>query len=163
MISGRGSQATTSAAIERQRVAEVVTAYALACDERDGEALERIFHPQATASYDVDADLVGGAAIARWVLDATAHLRWQQHALRVMLVDLDGDQARSVGYLTSHQVAFDSPDTTLMMNSRYDMELALVDDDWRIRSLRLVVGTREQRPVTLGQLVPDTRVEAAHV
>lgn len=151
------------AAVERQRVAEVMTTYALACDERDGETLERVFHPEATASYDVDADLVGADAIARWVLEATAHLRWQQHGLRPMRIDVDGDRATAVGYLTSHQVSFDTPDVTLMMNSRYDLELERVAGDWLIRTLHLVVGTVEHRPVTLGSLVPPTRPEVSHV
>lgn len=151
------------AAADRQRVAEVMTAYGLACDERDGATLERVFHPDATASYDVDGDLVGGPAIARWVLDATAHLRWQQHSLRPMRIDVVDDRATAVAYLTSHQVSFDDPGITMMMNSRYDMELQRVDGAWRIRSLRLVVGTIEHRPITLGSLVPDHRTEATHV
>ncbi|GAA4821118.1 nuclear transport factor 2 family protein [Nocardioides caeni] len=151
------------AAVERLRVTEVMTAYGLACDERDGTTLEQLFHPDATASYDVDGDLVGGPAIARWVLGATAHLRWQQHSLRPMRVEVAGDHATAVAYLTSHQVSFDEPGVTMMMNSRYDMELQCVDGAWRIRSLRLVVGTIEHRPVTLGSLVPDHRTEATHV
>lgn len=158
-----GPDAVTRSAIERQRVAEVMTSYALACDERDGATLERLFHPEATASYDVDADLSGGPAIAQWVLEATAHLCWQQHGMRVMRVEVDGDRATGVAYLTSHQVARATPDTTLMMNSRYDMDLRLVDGEWRIWSLRLVVGTVEHRPIDLGRLVPAPEAEVAHV
>lgn len=157
-----GADAVTRAAVERQRVAEVMTSYALACDESDGATLTSLFLPEATASYDVDADLSGGPAIAQWVLEATAHLRWQQHGIRVMRVEVDGDRATGVAYLTSHQVAAATPDTALMMNSRYDMDLQLLDGEWRIRSLRLVVGTVEHRPIALGRLVPSPEAEAAH-
>ncbi|WP_435769645.1 nuclear transport factor 2 family protein [Nocardioides sp. SYSU DS0651] len=158
-----GTDASIRSAVERLRVAEVMTSYALACDERDGATLERLFHPDAEASYDADADLAGGATIARWVLDATAHLCWQQHSLRVMRVELEGERASAVAYLTSHQVAYETSDTALMMNSRYDVDLVLADGEWRIMSLRLVVGTVEHRPVDLGRLVPAPEAEVAHV
>lgn len=148
---------------ERARVADVMTAYGLACDERDLDGLVRLFHPDATASYDVDADLVGGRAIAEWILGATAHLRWQQHSLRPMRVVLDGERATLVAYLTSHQVSFAEPGTCMMMNSRYDVDLERLDGHWVIRSLRLLVGTVEHRPVTLGSLVPEARPEVSHV
>ena len=79
-------------ALEAQRVAAVLTRYSVACDERDGKTLAALFHPEATASYDVDADLVGNQAIADWICEATSSLCWQQHALRVMSVDVVGDQ-----------------------------------------------------------------------
>lgn len=152
-------------ALEEQRVAAVITRYSVACDERDRETLATLFHPDATAVYDKDADLAGNVAIAEWISGATGHLRWQQHAVRVMTVDidLDGDRARAVSYLTSHQVAFDTPDTTLMMNSRYDTEHELIGGRWVITKLLLIVGTVEQRPIQLGTLVPDSNPEVSHV
>jgi ketosteroid isomerase-like protein len=149
--------------IDKLDVTEVLTRYAVACDERDEDAVRALFHPEATALYDVDADLRGNAEIASWVVGATAHLRWQQHGLRVMRVDLDSDHATAVGYLTSHQVPFATPDTTLMMNSRYDAELERVGDTWLIRRLSLVVGTIEHRPVTLGQVAAAATQENHHV
>lgn len=135
------------------RVGEVLTRYALACDAGDEALLASLFHPEATAVYDLDADLSGNTEIASWVIGATAHLRWQMHGLGIMSVDLDGDRAHVVGYLTSHQVAHETPDVCMMMNSRYDTDLELVGDAWLIRDLRLVVGTVEHRPVTLGRLI----------
>ncbi|GAA4682962.1 nuclear transport factor 2 family protein [Gordonia humi] len=149
-------------ALEEYRVASVLTRYSVACDERDREELATLFHPDATAVYDKDADLVGNTAIAEWISSATAHLRWQQHAVRVMTVDIDGDRARAVSYLTSHQVAFDTPDVTLMMNSRYDTEHALADGRWVITKLLLTVGTVENRPIQLGTLVPDSNSEVSN-
>jgi uncharacterized protein (TIGR02246 family) len=149
--------------IDRLDVTEVLTRYAVACDERDEEGLRELFHDDATALYDVDADLAGHRDIASWIVGATAHLLWQQHGLRVMRIDLDGDDAKAIGYLTSHQVSFETPDTTLMMNSRYDAALHRTDGTWRIRRLSLVVGTIEHRPVTLGQLTATAPQEIHHV
>lgn len=150
-------------ALEAQRVAAVLTRYSVACDERDGETLAALFHPEATASYDVDADLVGNQAISDWICEATSSLCWQQHALRVMSVDVAGAHATAVSYLTSHQVATATPEVTMMMNSRYDTELELVDGVWLIRKLLLVVGTVEHRPIQLGSLVAAGNPEVSHV
>lgn len=161
------NEATTAEAIrhgiETQRAGAVLGRYAVACDEGDERTLAELFHPQATAVYDDDADLSGNTAIASWVIGATAHLVWQQHGLKVMTVDVEGDRATVVAYLTSHQVTAETPDTALMMNSRYDVELELVDGAWLIRKLLLVVGTVEHRPVQLGLLVPAASSEVQHV
>lgn len=143
-----------------QAITLALTRYSLACDERDADTLAEIFHPDAVAVFDADGDAKGGRYIADWICGATAHLRFQQHAMRVMDVDLAGDRARAVAYLTSHQVAFDTPDTTLMMNSRYDVELVRDRDSvhaWRIARLDLLVGTVEHRPVSIGALISDVR------
>lgn len=144
-------------AIEGQRAREVMTRYAIACDEGDETTLASLFHPEATAVYDKDADLTGNREIAAWVIGATAHLVWQQHGLGVMTVDVEGPRTTVVAYLTSHQVASATPDTAMMMNSRYDVELELVDGTWLIRSLHLLVGTIEHRPIQLGALVTASR------
>ena len=157
------SDAELHEAVHAQRVAGVMTRYGLACDERDRATLEQLFHPEARAVYDVDSDVSGNTAIAEWIAGATEHLLWQQHAMRVMKVDVDGDRATAVSYLTSHQVAKDATDVTLMMNSRYDTELELTGGAWRIRRLHLVVGTIEHRPIVLGSLAGSTTTEDQHV
>ncbi|MGN7226388.1 nuclear transport factor 2 family protein [Dietzia maris] len=153
-----------SRAVQTQRAREVLGRYAIACDESDESALAALFHPEATAVYDKDADLTGNTEIAAWVISATAHLVWQQHGLGVMTVDLDADGSRAkvVAYLTSHQVAAETPDTAMMMNSRYDADLELVDDTWLIRRLHLIVGTVEHRAIQLGTLVPTAAKESQH-
>ncbi|HEY9563158.1 MAG TPA: nuclear transport factor 2 family protein [Nocardioides sp.] len=150
-----------SPAIRAQLAREVLGRYAIACDTGDEAALGALFHPEATAVYDKDADLTGNTQIAAWVIGATAHLVWQQHALGVMTVDVDGDRATVIAYLTSHQVAATTPDTAMMMNSRYDADLELVDGAWLIRKLHLLVGTIEHRPIELGSLV-DTSKAVQH-
>ena len=157
------SDAELHEAVHAQRVASVMTRYGLACDERDRTTLEQLFHPDARAVYDVDSDVTGNTAIAEWIAGATEHLLWQQHAMRVMKVDVEGDRATAVSYLTSHQVAKDATDVTLMMNSRYDTELELLDGAWRIRRLHLVVGTIEHRPIILGSLAAAVSTEEQHV
>ncbi|WP_287163439.1 nuclear transport factor 2 family protein [Rhodococcus sp. (in: high G+C Gram-positive bacteria)] len=148
--------------IQTQRAGEVLGKYAVACDDADEAALAALFHREATAVYDKDADLSGNAEIAAWVIGATAHLVWQQHSLGVMKVDVEGDRATVVAYLTSHQVSAETPDTVMMMNSRYDAELELVEGSWLIRKLHLLVGTVEHRPIQLGTLITPANSEAQH-
>src|SRR3546814_3535511 len=84
-----------SPAIRAQLAREVLGRYAIACDTGDEAALGALFHPEATAVYDKDADLTGNTQIAAWVIGATAHLVWQQHALGVMPVDVRSDEHTS--------------------------------------------------------------------
>lgn len=157
------SDAKVARFVAGQQAGQVLSSYALACDQRDEVGLAALFHPDATADYDDAPRLTGASTIAGWILEATAHLTWQQHGIRIMSAEVtaDGQRADVVGYLTSHQVALATPDSVLMMNSRYDLTLVLVEDNWVIEHLRLVVGTIENRPVQLGALVKVA--EASHV
>lgn len=150
-------------AVLTQGARAVFGRYAVACDERDQGALAALFHPEATAVYIEDTELTGGTEIATWVIGAMAHLVWQQHGLSVMTVDVDGDRASVVAYLTSTQVAADSPGTATVMNCRYDTELVLAGANWLIRRLHFGVGTIEQRPVQLGSLATTSTKAAQHV
>src|SRR3546814_12866496 len=109
-----------SPAIRAQLAREVLGRYAIACDTGDEAALGALFHPEATAVYDKDADLTGNTQIAAWVIGATAHLVWQQLALGVMTVAVDRDRALVISYLTSHPFAAPTPDTAHTMNSPSD-------------------------------------------
>lgn len=151
--------------VDRDAIAASLTGYAVACDERDRDSLREIFHADARAFYDNYEEvtvLEGGATIVEWIIANTAHLKWQQHALRVMSIDVDEDTAHTVSYLTSHQTTWESPDTALMMNSRYDVDLVRTGASWQFTSLRLEIGTVEFRPVQAGSIVAN-RKESQHV
>ena len=78
-------------------------------------------------------DPVSGAdALVAWISGATATITWQHHLLSVYHVEVDGDQASALSYLTSHQVFDGEPDVAKILVARYHDELRRTSDGWKI-------------------------------
>ena len=58
----------------------------------------------SAAQYGNLEPVSGGDALAEWIGGATAAITWQHHLLSVYHVDVDGDTASALSYLTSYQV-----------------------------------------------------------
>jgi hypothetical protein len=131
---------TTTTYVTKARVAETLQAYAFGCDEQDRDTLLGVFTDDAEASYDGQTWLRGGATIVDWLLEALGGLSYSQHMITTPRTTVEGDTARAVGYLNAHQVAASAPAALIRMNARYDCDLRLVDDQWRVSRLALTVG-----------------------
>ena len=65
----------------------------------------------------------GGDAVVEWIGGATSTIVWQHHLLSVYHVDVDGDTASALSYLTSYQEFTHEPDVAKTLVARYHDEL----------------------------------------
>jgi hypothetical protein len=82
-------------------------------------------------SFDTDA-VEGGDKLAGWIAEATATVIWQHHLLNVYHVTIDGDQAKTLSYLTSYQVFEENPEAAIILVARYHDELKRTPSGWKI-------------------------------
>ena len=69
---------------------------------------------------------------AGWIAEATATVIWQHHLLNVYHVTIDGDQAKTLSYLTSYQVFEENPEAAIILVARYHDELKRTPSGWKI-------------------------------
>jgi 3-phenylpropionate/cinnamic acid dioxygenase small subunit len=107
--------------------------YALACDERDFDALRACFTPDATAEYS-------GVRLEAGVDHIVEHLQGlrgvplTQHVVGTVVVDVTGSRARATSYTTVHLLrAAGEGHEVVHRGVRYDDELVRTDAGWRIR------------------------------
>lgn len=158
--------ATVQGLVDRLAVQDVLTRYAAACDTKDFTTLRTLFADDARARYGhtppsaslpdalVQPWMEGGDVIVDWMEEGVANLDWQHHMVSVYSVDIDGDEARTLTYLLSHQTVIGVPDEIRMMTSRYRNTLRRVDGRWRIAELDLEVGWYEERNANQKELLP---------
>lgn len=139
-----GPEAALDRLLARQAVEEVLYRYASSIDSQDYETLRTLFTRDATARYGARDWMSGGDRIVDWIIENSQHQRWQHHQLNVYHVDLAGDAATALTYVTSHQVG-DDPDRVSHIVSRYRDELRRTDGEWRIARKEMEVGWREVR------------------
>ncbi len=130
---------------DRAALEDLVKRYAVGCDTRDAAVLHSVFTPDARGKYANDEPLLGADTIVTWIGAMTAPTLWQQHMISPYSYEIDGDRARVMAYLISHQNYQDNPNVATMMTSRYTLECVRGDDGWRINDLVLVVGWIESR------------------
>ena len=130
---------------DRAALEDLVKRYAVGCDTRDPALLHTTFTADARAKYAGADELVGADTIVTWIGGMTSTAIWQQHMISPYAHDIDGDQAKVMAYLISHQNFESGPDVTTMMTSRYNLECVRTADGWRIKDLVLVVGWIESR------------------
>lgn len=148
--------------VDRLDIQDTLTTYAASIDDGDFDTLRTVFADDASALYDKDSGLLrGGDEIVAWVKHATADLDWQHHMISVYGVEIDGDEAKALVYLLSHQTVVGVPNQTRMMTSKYRNQLRRVDGRWRISKLDLRVGWYEQRdfPQAVSSQAADTDQE----
>lgn len=144
-MAGHNRQAVGAA--DRHEIAETLQSYALACDVKDFATLRSLFADDAAAKYDADPWLNGRHKIVEWLEFATKGVFYSQHAITPVRIEVEGDAAEAIGYLTSYQRIDEAPDELVMMNSRYDWKLRRTDVGWQISQLVLEVGWFEKRDV----------------
>jgi hypothetical protein len=85
--------------IDRQSILDCLNRYARALDRKDPEALQSVFHPDATDHHGghVDYHPAADALVADWEI-RDADRSFSQHLLLNTSIDLDGDQAHTETY-----------------------------------------------------------------
>ena len=127
---------------DRIDIADVLYRYSSAVDSFDTDGLRSTLADDIWAQYGNGDPVEGGDELASWIVGATATVIWQHHLLNVYHVTIDGDQAKTLSYLTSYQVFEENPDAAVILVARYHDELRRTPDGWKIsrRVMELLWG-----------------------
>lgn len=141
-------------------ITQLIYRYGRAIDTRDFEGLRQIFTPDARIAYNV----VGGAALAfpamlEFLRGALPMFKLTQHAMGAPVIDLDGDEARAITYLSAAhvQVKLDGEEVYILQHGAYYDRLARTRDGWRIAERRLENMWTQGEFLTLEQVQPFER------
>jgi ketosteroid isomerase-like protein len=117
---------------DRTDVADVLYRYSSAVDSFDKAGVRSALADDIWAQYGNGDPVEGGDKLANWIAGATATVIWQHHLLNVYHITIDGDQAKTLSYLTSYQVFKENPDAAIILVARYHDELKRTSDGWKI-------------------------------
>jgi ketosteroid isomerase-like protein len=127
---------------DRTDIADVLYRYSSAVDSFDNAGVRSALADDIQAQYGNGDPVEGGDKLAAWIAEATATVIWQHHLLNVYHIDIDGDHAKTLSYLTSYQVFKENPDAAIILVARYHDELKRTPDGWKIskRVMELLWG-----------------------
>jgi ketosteroid isomerase-like protein len=125
-------QSSLQALQDRVDITDVLYRYSSSVDKLDYEGVRSTLADDLWAQYGNGEPVTGGDTVAAWIAEATATIIWQHHQLSVYHVDIEGDRATALSYLTSHQVFTDDPDSAKILVARYHDELRRTPAGWKI-------------------------------
>jgi SnoaL-like domain len=127
---------------DRTDIADVLYTYSSTVDSFDYEGLRGVLADDIWAQYGNGDPVEGADKLAGWIAEATATVIWQHHLLNVYHITIDGDQAKTLSYLTSYQVFEENPEAAIILVARYHDELRRTPDGWKIsrRIMELLWG-----------------------
>jgi ketosteroid isomerase-like protein len=117
---------------DRTDVADVLYRYSSSVDSFDSDGVRSVLADDIWAQYGNGDPVEGGDKLSAWIAEATATVIWQHHLLNVYHITVDGDQAKTLSYLTSYQVFEENPDAAVILVARYHDELRRTPDGWRL-------------------------------
>jgi len=83
----------------KQAITEVLYRYCRALDRMDADLARSVWHPGGTADYG--AMFQGsGDGFMEWVWEAHGSMQAHSHQITNVLIEVDGDEARSEAYVT---------------------------------------------------------------
>src|SRR6201997_5833615 len=128
--------------LDRTEIADVLYRYSSAVDSFDTAGVRSALADDIWAQYGNGDPVEGGDKLAAWIAEATATVIWQHHLANVYHIAIDGDQAKTLTYLTSYQVFKENPDAAIILVARYHDELKRTPDGWKIskRVMELLWG-----------------------
>lgn len=124
---------------DRALIGDLVVAYAFAVDERNWQAFEALFVPDAHIDYASAGGLVGTPAeIAAWMPQALSFFTWTMHSIythRLRATDADRVQG-SLHVLARHGVTFDGKEEVMDVSGVYQDEYVRTPAGWRFAARR---------------------------
>jgi 3-phenylpropionate/cinnamic acid dioxygenase small subunit len=121
---------------DRAAIAQLITTYAWAIDDKDWDALDGVFLPDAWLDYSANPGGVAGPypEIRAWLQKSLAAFPVTQHLISNVDVRVDGDRAtsRAMVYNPMGAATREGPLHLFFMGGRYDDELVRTADGWRI-------------------------------
>lgn len=130
-------------AIDRQEITTLLHLYARGIDRCDLATLLAVWDARATVDYGEGA--LDAADWSRGVLDRLRPMAHTMHAISNIVIDLDGDAARSETYCQAYH-QFDGEDGTLrrmIVGGRYLDRLVRTPQGWRIAARTYVMDWNE--------------------
>ena|SRR5947207_9800777 len=125
-------QSSLRALQDRIDITDVLYRYSSCIDSFDNDGVRSVLADDVWAQYGNLDPVSGGDALAEWITGATASIIWQHHLLSVYQVDVDGDSAKALSYLTSYQVFKDDPKVAKTLVARYHDELRRTPEGWKL-------------------------------
>lgn len=120
---------------DRLEIQDLFARYSFAIDERDWDALDQVFTPDAQIDYSETGGARGSfAQIKAWLPKALERFPMFQHMVATTKLDIDGDEAWSRTILFNpmvHRNAADE-DQTFFIGLWYRDRLVRTADGWRI-------------------------------
>ena len=133
---------TIRALQDRTDIEQVLYTYSSAVDSFDKAGVRGCLADEIHAQYGNAEPVTDPDVLVDWIDSATATCIWQHHLLNVYHVNIDGDQASTLSYLTSYQVFEEDPKAAIILVARYHDELRRTPDGWKIskRVMELLWG-----------------------
>lgn len=130
-------------AADRQELRELVEAYALAADRRDGAAAAALFAPDCTMSIHLDPTSTEPTSVRRGRDEIAAAMellaRWEatHHSISAAEFAIDGDLASGETTCVAHHFTAGRDEVLFI---RYAEDLVRLDGGWRFahRDLRVI-------------------------
>ena len=120
---------------DRLEIHELLARYARAVDDRDWDLYRSVFTDDAHIDYTSAGGIAGGRdEVADFLAEAFAGVRWAQHYVTNVEVDLDGDRAevRAMFYNPMHLPGMSEPS---FCGGRYRHQMVRTEQGWRSRHL----------------------------
>ncbi len=109
-----------------------MVAFARAMDERDWDAFAEITSDDVTANLG-QGELAGRDTIVAFIRSFLDHCGPTQHLLGNVIIDVDGDTAKSSAYVRDmHIGSGNKSDLTFFTLGRYFDDWQKIDNDWRM-------------------------------
>lgn len=123
-----------SAALDRLAIADGLTRYAYAIDDRDFAAVRALFAPDAHLDYTASGGPAGPRdEVVDWIEQGLGLVGPTQHVVTNVLVDLDGADATSRCYLVNPLLTPENPaETVVLIGGGYRDTWRRTRDGWRI-------------------------------
>ncbi|MDE2437196.1 MAG: nuclear transport factor 2 family protein [Sphingomonadales bacterium] len=146
---------------DRIEIQDLFARYSFAIDERDWDALDRVFTPDACIDYSEAGGATGHyPEIKAWLPVALARFPMFQHMVATTRLDITGDEARSRTILFNPMVhrGDAGEEQVFFIGLWYRDRLVRTADGWRIAERREEMSYIHNAP----PLAPAPEMGAAH-
>lgn len=123
---------------DRLEIQDLMARYSFAIDERDYDALDKVFLPDSTIDYSEVGGAVGNLAETKaYLASAMKQFPGFQHASTTTKLQLDGDTAKASTILFNPMIAeIEGKRHVFFVGLWYDDDLVRTEQGWRIRTRR---------------------------
>ncbi|MCC6764036.1 MAG: nuclear transport factor 2 family protein [Deltaproteobacteria bacterium] len=124
---------------DRALIGDLVVAYAYAIDERNWQAFEALFTPDARIDYESAGGIAGSPAqVAAWMPQALSLFTWTLHSAFTHRLQPTGPDTvnGAIHMLARHGVVFDGTSEVMDVSGVYYDEYVRTQAGWRFASRR---------------------------